>query len=180
MPEGTLAARSFEPAGLLDRTPEEIYHAAFAPGSHPWQAALEGICGVCSSSIDASVDIRDDHDADGVCDECGRLPAVMAQFVCPVCKKWMGAPPYKLVTHHPAVIGSYYDRGISIQYDVDDFERLLRREILVADHHQTVVSRDPLRVEVTIRYAGDELHVTVDGRIEAIDVQESTPSDGPA
>lgn len=173
LPDGTIAARPFEPAGLLNRSPEAVYHAAFTPGILGWQAACEGICSTCSGSVEATIHICADHAGDGICGECGRVPEMMAHFICPICKSAYGAPPYKLVAHHPAVIGFYYDRGVMFQYDVRDSNSLRRRENLVATHDQTLISRDPLRVRVSIAYEGDELQLVVDETMDVVDVTES-------
>lgn len=171
-PEGTLAVVTLDPAGLTNRSLEETYHAAWAPGGNPLHAASEGACQVCSGPVDSSIHICDDHASDGVCATCGRLPAIMAHFGCPVCKDVSGAPPYRIVAYHPAVVAFYYERGIALQYEVDDFDSLRRREDLVVDHEQELVAEDPIRVRVTIEYEGDELHVALDEELNVIDLNE--------
>lgn len=172
LPEGTLSGAPLDPAGLTDRSPEEMYQAAWVPGVQSFQAACEGVCDTCSGPIERSLHICDDHASEGVCTTCGRRPALMAHFRCPVCKDHHSAPPYKIVAQHPAVIAFYYERGISLQYEVDDFERLRRRENLIAEHDQELVSENPIRVRVEVRHEGDELSLMLDEEMNVIDVSE--------
>lgn len=171
LPDGTITAAPFDPTGLTNRSPEEAYHAAWSPGV-TFLAACEGVCGVCSGPIEASIHICENHASDGVCSNCGRLPAIMTHFRCPVCKHLTAAPPYKLVAYHPAVVGFYYEHGIPLQYEVDDFESIRRRENLLVEHEQELISEEPVQVRVSIQHEDDELHVTFDGQMNVIDVDE--------
>lgn len=173
LPDGTLSGTAFPPAGLANRSPEETYHAAWAPGTQAFQAALEGVCDVCSGPIEQSLHLCEDHADRGLCTACGRQHAIMARFRCPVCKAFHAAPPKRIVAEHPAVVAFYYERGVSLQYEVDDFERSRRRERLVDDHDQELASTDPIRIRVTIRHEGDELRLTLDEEMSVLSANES-------
>lgn len=95
----------------------------------------------------------------------------MGLLFCRVCKNHHAAPPSTLVVHHPAVVAFYYERGVALQYEVENVERVRRRSELVAEHEQTVVSTDPPRVEVTVRYEGDERRLTLDGELDVVGVE---------
>lgn len=73
---------------------------------------------------------------------------------------------------HPEVVGFYYDHGISLQWEVDDFETLKRMHELKVDEAD-VVAGDPSRVLVTFRYEGDELRLTVNEELDLIEMRES-------
>jgi hypothetical protein len=94
----------------------------------------------------------------------------MGLLFCRVCKNHHAAPPSTLVVHHPAVVSFYYERGVALQYEVGDAERVRRRSELVAEHEQEVVSTDPPRVEVTVGYEGNERRLTLDGKLAVVRV----------
>lgn len=170
-PDGYLTGAALDPAGLTDRTPEEAWAAALIRAYQDTKTALEGVCNECSGPVDRMLLVCEDHDAEGVCETCGRQFAAMALVSCRVCKNHHAAPPSTVVVHHPAVVAFYYERGIVLQYEVDDAERVRRRAELVAEHEQEVVSTDPPRVEVTVRRGDDELRLTLD---EELDVAAET------
>jgi len=172
-PEGMLSGTEFDPAGLTDRRPEMMWRAGWLTGKSHIQLAVEGVCDACSGPITQSLDVCSDHDADGLCDCCGRQFAVQARFRCPVCKNHHDAPPRTIVLHHPAAIAFYYERGVNVQYDDGSFESLRRRGELISDHEQELVDEDPPRVRVTIRYEGDELSVLLDETLDVVEIEQS-------
>jgi hypothetical protein len=172
-PAGYLTGGALDPAGLADRSPEEAWSAALTRAYQDTKTALEGVCNECSGPVDRALLVCDDHesDPDGVCASCGREFAAMALVSCRVCKNHHAASPSSLVVHHPAVVAFYYERGVALQYEVENVERVRRRSELVAEHEQTVVSTDPPRVEVTVRYEGDERRLTLDGELDVVGVE---------
>jgi hypothetical protein len=122
--------------------------------------------------MERSLDICRDHDPEGVCDDCGRSYAAIAQFSCPVCKNYHAAPPHALVKHHPAVVAFYYERGLSIQYGIGETE-MKCASAQFKQHEQELVDTDPARVRVTVQYDGDTLRLTLDEELSVIDVTES-------
>jgi DNA-binding transcriptional ArsR family regulator len=173
-PDGYLTGGALDPAGLTDRSPEEAWAAALTRAYQDTKTAVEGICNECSGPVDRTLLVCEDHDhdPDGVCESCGRRFAAMALLSCRVCKNHHAASPSTLVVHHPAVVAFYYERGVALQYEVDDVERVRRRSEFVAEHEQEVVSTDPPRVEVTVRYEGDECRLTLDETLSVIETSE--------
>lgn len=172
-PRGILSGAVFNPAGFTNRSPEDVWRAAYITAFQDVQSAIEDICDTCSAPMDYSLDICEDHAADGMCDSCGRQFAIMARFRCPVCKNHHIGPPRAIVAQHPAVIAFYYERGIPFQYKVDDFESVRRRTDLIENHDQELISEDPIRVRVTIRHEDDELQLTLDEELDVIEVSRS-------
>ena len=173
-PDGYLTGGALDPAGLTDRTPEEAWAAALTRAYQETKTALEGVCNECSGPVDRILLVCDDHDPDGVCENCGREFAAMALVSCRVCKNHHAASPGTVVVHHPAVVSFYYEHGVVLQYEVDDAERVRRRSELLAEHEQEVLSTDPPRVGVTVRYGGDELRLTLDGDLTVVEMSEGT------
>lgn len=83
---GHLGRLYLPPAGLGDRSPDEIAMAARIWGGLETMAAISGVCPRCSASLTESVEVCPTHDAaDGVCSDCGSRHAVSIAFSCPNC-----------------------------------------------------------------------------------------------
>lgn len=169
MPEGALTGMEFDPAGVANREPAEMLHAAWTIAVHALQCAVQGVCNECSGTMTCELRICEAHDPEGVCATCGRRLDVMAKFRCAVCKNHHMAPPRTVVASHPAVVAFYHDHGAPSQYEMRDFAGLAEQKRLVMAHEQELVSTDPVRIEVVVRHAEDELRVTLDEELHVVD-----------
>ena len=173
LPEGTLFVWRLEPAGLPGRSPAEVYAAASKGMFHRVLAVIDGVCPECSGAIETRVDVCEEHapDGAGVCPSCGRGDEILVLNQCGVCKFTSAAAPTDLVTHHPAVVGFYHDHGVDVQYDLD-VEAIQRLFELEAAHEQTIESRDPLRVLVTVRVGDDAVSLRFGEDMTVLEVIE--------
>ena len=170
LPDGYLNATPFHPAGLTGRTPAELVAAAEVAAYRHIQTMVEGICSACSGPVDAMLETCSDHDADGVCENCGRAHAFWARFECRVCKDHHVTTPAVLTVFYPAVIAFYYDHGVSPGWHAREFDGLPPVGEDDVDHEMAMVSEDPPQVEVTISLDGDELGVTFDETVSVVGV----------
>lgn len=171
-PSGVLSGHELDPAGVSNRTPEEMLLAAVTIGYQTFESAVEGVCHVCSGTMTHSLDICTDHESDGVCDNCGRRPVVISQFLCSVCKAYHQAPPYILVAQHPAVIAFYHERGVPLQYEVTDLAREQQRRRHLKSHEQHLIAEDPPKIRVVVEHDGDELRLTLDEDLKLLEIEE--------
>lgn len=173
LPAGTLFAWRLEPAGLANRTAEEVYAASSIGMFQRALAVVDGVCPDCSGAVECDLEICAAHDPsqDGICPECGRGEEIMALYQCSVCKFSTVAKPSALVSQHPAVIAFYYNHGVDFQYDLD-FEKVKRVFELGEAHEQTLESTDPPRIRVTVDYEGDELVLLLDEEMSVLDVRD--------
>lgn len=164
LPRGTLSYHEFEPAGLGGRTPEEVLQADLIHSKHDRAMMVEGVCPVCTGRVDASLSFCENHDmSEAACPECGWIRRPVGQ-TCAVCKfRWLHTAGQAIATH-PAVIGFHYERGIS--FDIANFEHYVR----VLEWEEDLVSEEPLELRVTVPVDGDELQLTLDERVEVIDI----------
>lgn len=170
-PVGTLFGWRLDPAGLANRTAEEIYTATTIGMLHRSLAMVEGVCPECSGAVDLDLQVCSNHEleSENVCHTCGRADQVVAHYRCTVCKNSSVAAPSDLISQHPAVIAFYYDHGVDFQFDLD-FQGVTRVLELGDAHQQTLESTDPIRVRVDIRYEGDELSLVLDEQMSVIEV----------
>lgn len=169
VPTGALAIAGFDPAGLADRSPEEVLNAAWTGGDYP--TSLGGVCDACSGPMEGWLHRCQDHETgESVCMTCGWREETVARFRCPVCKRNFQVVPWWLVLAHPAVVSFYYEHGIPLQFeDSVDFQPRIESS-LQPELDQELVSEAPLRVRVTVQHDGDELQVTLDEDLDVVDV----------
>lgn len=171
-PDGAHNAQLLEPAGLTNRSPDEIYKAARAK-DRLHNGPLRGVCDVCSGPMTASLDICQNHATEGACPNCEMIQPAVARFQCSVCKRRHLAHPVSLVRLHPVGIAFYWEHGVPLLYegDVRDMPGYPDRDGSERTDRE-VISVDPPRVRVTIQLGDDELQATVDGDLAICDVAE--------
>jgi hypothetical protein len=171
-PPGAIMGFSFDPAGLSRSSPEEIFSASVLRAMGKFTMQMGGLCPECSGPVDGSIHICEDHESDGICPNCGRLDEIQSRWVCTTCKDAGHGPPGPNLALHPRVVAFYAERGLDIGYGTNDFENIVRMLKAMSDHEQEVVSTDPVRVRVTIRYEGDQLRVIIDESMNIVDVED--------
>lgn len=168
--DGFLSATKFDPAGVADRTPTEIRAASRIASIRQVETMFDGICPTCSGRVDGWLDCCPDHDADGICGDCGTEFPAWARFECRVCKDHGNSSPKALAFFHPAVVAFYENHGVSTRFHVDDPDGLRRGFELMDAHQLTVVEEAPPRVEVTVACEDDELTLVFDETVSVVDV----------
>lgn len=171
-PEGTLMAWDYNPAGLARRSPEDVYVAGSIEFIRDVGLMSRGICPECSGTVDGALHICESHDAPPgeVCSGCGTRDKVRVSYVCSVCKHWASFPLEAAIQDHPAVIAFCYEHGIQRTYSMNNPDACDQLwDHLMAYEHR-VLSEDPIRVRVTVPADEDELHLTLKGNLEVVDV----------
>jgi DNA-binding transcriptional ArsR family regulator len=166
---GHLAMFSLDPAGLQDRSPEEVYAAAWVRTFQRLYSMIERVCPTCSGRVERSLDVCTDH-VEGECPHCDRRDRTIARLRCTVCKEWAVTTVGGIAKYHPAVVGFCYDRGLELQYgfnDLDAIQQRLRRANSVVEHR----SEDPPRIRVTTELDGDEFWLELDEDLSVVAVE---------
>lgn len=158
------------PAGARERSPTELYRAQSTWLKHRIMSTIEGACSHCSGPTTVTAHVCADHElVDGRrCPHCGTIFDVRFEHVCSVCVHFAVAPTAVHLLAHQPVAAFYHEHG----YDnsVPWGHEWLRIETeTIAD--QTVVSEDPLAIEVDVVADDDHLDVTLDGRGAVVDVR---------
>lgn len=168
--EGLLSMAPFDPAGLTDRTPEEIQAASTVASLREAQTLFDGLCPACSGSVDGWFEYCVDHDATVTCENCQMRFAARARFQCRICGNHKIEPPQGLVLFHPSVASFYDDHGVSTRIRADDIGTVTRFYDLMDGHEVEVISEEPLRVEVTVTYNDDEIRLMFDETVSVVNV----------
>ncbi len=171
-PAGTLVVHDgFDPAGLTDRSPEEVFVAGTKDYHCQVRMMIRGVCPRCSGAVEETLHLCGGHDrAPGeVCSTCGTWTEARVSYVCSVCKHNVSYPAWAAVFDHPAIVSFYYEQGFEMTYGLEDAEawghlwNALLRE-------QEVVSEDPVRIRIRVAYRGEALVLTLDEGLDVVDI----------
>lgn len=160
----------FDPAGLTDRSPTEIRAASTVAALRGAQTLFEGLCPACSGPVDGWLEYCTDHDATGICEECGTNVPARGRFQCRICRNHKIDPLQGLALFHPAMIAFYDDHGISTRIHADDFRTVKRFYDLMEAHEIELLSEEPPRAEVTATCDGEAIRLTFDDTVSVVDV----------
>jgi DNA-binding transcriptional ArsR family regulator len=167
---GYLSAVPFDPAGLVERTPNEIRAASRVAAWRQTQIMFEGLCPACSGRVDAWLECCQDHDPNGLCERCGAKYRVLARFQCDICKNHNVSSPKALVLFHPAVVAFYEGNGISTRIRADDFDSVRRVFGLMDGHEVDLITDEPPRAAVAAAVDDDEIRLTFDETTRVVGV----------
>lgn len=151
------------PAGVRDRSPAELFHAAEVWTVAEAQTAARGVCPRCAAAVDHAVKVCDDHDdADGRCDRCDQEFRVTVRVDCSNCIFGEESVFTKFL------LADEHLMQFMIAHGVDP---LAPETFHIAALEETTVSEDPFELRVRFAVDGDALTLTVD---EELTVQEAT------
>lgn len=150
----------FPPAGVADRSADELKHA-FDRWERSWRSlASSGVCPECSGRMVGELGRTE------VTTTAGDV-SIRAILRCEQCWATGYLTPGMLVLDHPAVVSFFWDRGIDIR------ERpLWEHEWLLADEYLTVVEEDPFRIRLDIPAEDGTLSLTIDDSLTVGAVRE--------
>jgi hypothetical protein len=117
-----------------------------------------------------SLVVCEDHDSEGVCDDCGTRFEAQLHLECVVCKHSIEGPVKYLMSLHPAVSSMYIEHGVPFTSERDFMKMRSPGLWPVGEQTQSVVSVDPPAVRVTLTYEGGELSYVIDENLELTEV----------
>lgn len=168
--ERVLGLTQFEPAGVADRTPAELRAASMVAEHQKARSMFNGLCPTCSGPVEGWLEYCRDHDPRGVCDNCGWMLRVFAQYQCRICEDYADIDVGQLALFDPAVVAFYEDHGVSTRIHTEDLESARRLFDLMTSQEKELVSEDPLRVAVTASVDDDDVSVTFDETASIVDI----------
>lgn len=149
------------PAGVTDRTPEEVLQAASVWTTTGAMARAREVCSGCSAPLETTVDVCEDHDETGDrCDTCGQWFAVTVHYNCTNCIYSVDAPFSTHLLDDNDLVGFMADHDIDL---------LGPNGFHIAALEETVLSVDPFEARFTFTVDGDALTLTVDDDLSVVD-----------
>lgn len=168
---GTFMEYMFPPAGVLNRTPDEILAVAHVLYDAKITAMFERVCPECAGPVKFDFEICPDHELrdDGLCETCETRRAVWLHPVCRNCRYSRSFPVWFAVAMNPTVIAFYEDHGAP--WDRVPFSKLTWENApYVSDISEKVLARDPPSVRIGIPIDEEELNVTIDHNLSVTEV----------
>lgn len=160
MGEGYLGGWEFPPAGLANRSPEQILDASILHMITRTEALMAGVCPDCGGPVEGTLHVCEDHDPDGgVCEACGRGFLGVIWWRCDVCKLGFGAPSWAAAVQHPTVRSLLAEEGIDYRDDP-------WRAVHVGYERgwaETAISTDPLRIRIDVAVGEETTELVLDG-----------------
>lgn len=171
-PVGTLMKFDFDPSGLANRTPEEVFVACSVVSLREFGLLVRGLCPECSGPVEDSLHICEAHHMSPgeVCPNCGTRDEIRVGYVCSVCKHGDSYPVHAAIYDHPAVVGFCHEHGIENTYDLADATACSRLWDNLLAREYALVSEEPVRIRITIPGDGEQLELTLDRDLGVIDV----------
>lgn len=178
LPRGTIMHYVFPPAGVIGRTPAELLSAAHVLYDAKITPMLNGVCPECAGTVDHSLDWCSDHRLvdDDLCASCDGRFAIWTTHECDRCGYARQFVPWFKLLAEPAVIAFYHEES--------DFDRTIpfnkltwRNAPYVRSISQSVVSTDPIRIEVRIPLENAGLRATMDEDLALVEIERFEPDD---
>lgn len=169
--KGHLAKFSLEPTGLMNRSPAEIYAAAWIQSFQRLYSMIEGVCPTCSGRVERSLAVCDDHESNGTCQHCGRRARTIGRLHCTVCKESHRTTIGGVAKYHPRIVAFCYEHDLELQYefnDLDHIEDRLRRTETEVEH----ISESPRRIRVTTKIDDEKTWIELDENLQVVAVAE--------
>ncbi|AUX10085.1 hypothetical protein AArcSl_2464 [Halalkaliarchaeum desulfuricum] len=176
-PEGTYMRFAFPPAGIQDRTPEEIIEAAHAFYDAKVTPMMSGVCPECAGRVETTIDICHDHDSGdrGVCGACGFRNPIWADYSCGHCEYTRRCMIWFEILNHPGVVAFYYEHGLE---ETVPFSKLTWRNApFISNVECELLETEPLRIRIKIPVDSEELRVTVNEAVEVVTLTRQSISE---
>lgn len=154
------------PAGIVDRSAEEVLQSAYTWYYNQVLTMADGVCPRCSAAMDHPVTACDDHDAaEGYCDQCGNRSAARITYRCPNCsfERELGISNHFL--DNPDLQRFALDHGVEVVSP--SFERVYAS---VGANETEVISIEPFEARIKFEVNDDSLTLTVDDELSVADV----------
>ncbi|MFB6360959.1 MAG: winged helix-turn-helix domain-containing protein [Halobacteriales archaeon] len=149
------------PAGIVDRSAEEVLESAYTWYYNQVLTMADGVCPRCSAALDHPVTACDDHDfSEGYCEQCGHRSAARITYRCPNCsfERELGFSNHFL--NNPDLQRFALDHGVEVVSP--SFERVYAS---VGSNETEVISTDPFEARITYEVSDASLTLTVDGEL---------------
>lgn len=167
-PQGVLHGWRFHPAILSHESAEAIYSAGRAEAIHEYALRFDGVCPTCSGRVDRQLHVCPDHNPQDTtpCPTCHRQYEIAARLVCTVCKaaNITSAVQLLAVTRIQPIVEFFGRQGV-----VPESPFVAETPGITTE--QSVESRDPLRVRMTLTLDGSQLELVVDDRLNVVETE---------
>lgn len=157
-PHGTIAFLLLPPAGLTDRSPREILDVAVEWTHLELLALANGICSRCSSTVEESLNLCEDHDAPpGVCETCNLRFAARVDYDCSNCTKIEERIPlgFHLTPSHDF-------QAVAVAQGINVTGPTWKDTSFFLGYEEEIVQMEPFRARLTFEVEDQQTVLSVD------------------
>lgn len=163
--DGYLGQLALPPAGLRNRSTDEITRAAWTWSNLEIMAMSSGLCPRCSAALDTQRLVCFEHDqSPELCSECNSRYQVRVQFTCGNCIYETGGAAVLALLSESSLLDFLTDHG----YNPIDPEATFRLNERQMNYEEVVRSRDPFEAEFTFAAGDERLTLAVDGDLAVL------------
>jgi len=168
--DGYLGALPLPSAGVANRTIAEAFEAAWTWTNIELLTEASGVCSRCSAPLEESVEVCEDHDADGgICGRCDSRHAVEFQATCTNCINDLRGPFVLGLVANTDLLSFLLD------HDLDPIapsgDGIYEVDRIHMGYEEEVVSTDPFEARFTFGADGETLTLTVDDDLSVVDAR---------
>jgi hypothetical protein len=168
--DGFLGTLPLPPAGVQNRSPAEVFEAAWTWANLEFLAEASGVCSRCSAALTESVIVCEAHDAaDGLCDRCENRHAVQFHADCPNCINDLHGPFVLKLVSRTELLAFLTAHGLNPVAPSRGSIAAVDRVHM--DYDEEVLSTDPFEARFTFSADADTLTLTVDDSLDVVDVE---------
>ena len=165
---GSLGFFLLPPAGVQERSAQEMLEAAWTWRHADFLTDSAGVCSRCSAKLETSVEVCENHDTGtGVCDECERRYAVKFNLYCANCNYSPNSIAPGVLLANTELLAFLTAHGIN-PFAPDSLNRASQA---LAQYDEEIVSTDPFEVRLTFTVEGDSITLTLDDDLSVVDVR---------
>lgn len=146
---------AFDPAGVVDRTPEEIVAAFDERTRSLWRLALAGVCPVCSGDVRIEPSKTAGRSAD--IEHFGDTHPVVASLDCRQCSFYSFPPVGTALLAETDFVCTLSREGVDVHE-----RRLWELDFIVDPSRTSVQSDDPWEIEISTGIGDGERRITLD------------------
>lgn len=171
-PVGTLMRWDFPPSGLAKRSPPEIFVTGVIQALRDFGLLVRGLCPTCTGAVEETLSICENHKTgtSEACPSCGTRDKIRVRYLCSVCKYGDSYPVDAVIYDHPAVVAFCYENGIELTFDVEDADTCARLWEHIAARDHTLISADPVRIQVTVPGGAEALRLLLDESLNILEI----------
>lgn len=163
---GTIAVFLLPPAAVHTRSPKQLLQTAFNWDYFQIQALATRLCPRCAGRVEIGHRHCDHHElVDDICAHCCSRYAVLCTYLCEHCGYFRMTMPTNHIMAQPAVAAFYSHHGINVTK-----LKWVNGQYLT-NYDEEITSFDPLRVRLVLSVDDDDLAVTLDEKLEIIEVE---------
>jgi len=169
---GQVGDIQLSPAGIKNRTPDEVIRAAITWDHFEMLGTYYGVCPHCQAVVEQSVNVCEDHDPNGTCASCERRYPVEIHYECTNCLFDLGP-----MAAASGVLKHFELLSFLIDHDINPFTDAWGP--VAREATEEVLSTEPLRIRYTYTLDGDSLVLILDEDLSVLAVDRSDDPNPP-